>query len=49
MQKEYIASEQMSFKDKSSLGEEKHGLRGVIQIYRKNKETHLSNVKLLKL
>jgi len=39
MQKEYIANEQMSFKDKSSLAEEKHGLRGVIQIYRKNKET----------
>lgn len=39
MQKEYIANEQMSFEDKSSLAEEKHGLRGVIQIYRKNKET----------
>ena len=39
MQKEYIANEQMSFKDRSSLAEEKHGLRGVIRIYRKNKET----------
>ena len=36
MQKEYNESEHLSFKDDSN---QKHGLRGVIQIYRKNKET----------
>ena len=36
MQKEYNESEHLSFKDESN---QKHGLKGVVQIYRKNKET----------
>lgn len=37
MQKEYNESEHLSFKEDSN--QEQHGLRGVVQIYRKNKET----------
>ena len=37
MQKEYYESEHLSFKEDSN--QEQHGLRGVVQIYRKNKET----------
>lgn len=37
MQKEYYESEHLSFKENSN--QEQHGLRGVVQIYRKNKET----------
>ena len=37
MQQEYLANEQMSFKDQAT--QEPHGLRGLIQIYRRNKET----------
>lgn len=37
MQKEYNESEHLSFKDESN--QEQHGLRGVVQIYRRNKET----------
>ena len=38
-QKEFHQDEHLSFKDTSNHEEKKHGLRGVIQIYRKNKET----------
>lgn len=37
MKKEYFTQEELSFVD--ATDHEKHGLRGVVQIYRKNKET----------